>query len=622
MNRKLRAMVVATLAQVCTGAIAFAVPLAQSATLLDDTFEGTKLDETIWTKGGTTSPLQTVREGSLRLVSLAMMEQSYVVTKRGDFNFFRQPLTVVWDLVGDKTLAGPYAATPYSKAYGGLQIGATNVTKGVRGGAELGLTAWPGEVAAQGLDAPWFYTLNLGRLMPNDPTKSYGTAWLSDWRLSRVPQRIIWTLGPTDWTVEIKGATFVNGDPQKRSGKHELKEADFASSGFHLLMFASAAVVSMEPGVHFHSASVYVDRVDVLTSPVAPPPYTEAPRADALTIQTVLKALVGTDYSETAQPSRPQLLFGVNYASGTFRPKEGFVVPTEQSLNYWKSKGVMLMRLPFEWEHLQPRLNEPLDSQYVDALKKSVSLMGGRGMKVLLDLHNYAKYNGSLIGSTNVPVAAFANVWKRLAEAFKDDPAVWGYGLMNEPDRKADWPVDAQAAIDAIRPTDKKTQILVAVDELEKGFWAHPERLRDPAENLRFEFHMYCDHNWSGKYGSTYEYEINRVDARVEPMVGVKRLEPFVKWLKEHNTKGFIGEFSVPANLDRDPRWLVVLDNLCAYLRTNEIPNTFWAAGTLWTPGRSYVIEPDWHEGASQGKDRPQVQVLLKHARAYAKPAP
>ena len=105
-------------------------------------------------------------------------------------------------------------------------------------------------------------------------------------------------------------------------------------------------------------------------------------------------------------------------------------------------------------------------------------------------------------------------------------------------------------------------------------------------------------------------------------MVGVKRLEPFVAWLKAHNVKGFIGEFSVPANLDRDPRWLIVLDHVYEYLRQNELPNTFWAAGTLWTPGRSYVIEPDWHEGPNQGKDRPQTQILLKHARAYAGTAP
>ena len=53
-------------------------------------------------------------------------------------------------------------------------------------------------------------------------------------------------------------------------------------------------------------------------------------------------------------------------------------------------------------------------------------------------------------------------------------------------------------------------------------------------------------------------------------MIGVKRLEPFVNWLKANNYRGIVGEFSVPANADRDPRWLIILDNVYAYLRNNE----------------------------------------------------
>jgi len=372
----------------------------------------------------------------------------------------------------------------------------------------------------------------------------------------------------------------------------------------------------MVPGVNFLGASVYTDRIGVVEAGAALPAYVEAPRQEPLTIKSQLQALTGKEYSEPARASKPQYLMGINYAGGTFRREQGFVVPDAKSLDYWQSKGVMLIRLPFNWPQLQPKLNEPLDAKYVEALKKSVSLMNDRGMKVLLDLHDYAKYDGKLIGSPEVSMAAFADVWKRLAEEFKDNPAVWGYGLMNEPDRKADWPTAAQAAIDAIRTVDRKMQILVAVDEQKE--WPQLEKLRDPGANLRFEAHMYCDTNHSGKYNSAYDYEINRPSAQVEPMVGVKRLEPFVNWLKARNLKGFIGEFSVPANLDRDPQWLVVLDNVYEYLRKNEIPNTFWAAGTLWTPGRSYVIEPDWREGPERGKDRPQTHILLKHARAYA----
>lgn len=586
-------------------------------------FDEIKLDETVWVKGGSNNPIHTPREGTLRLVSNGMMNQSFVSTVRKDFNFFKEPLTLVWDLDADKTLAGPYAATKFSKAYAGLQIGATSVAKRDDwGGAQLGLTAWPGEVASKGFDAPWFYTLNLGRLMPNDPNKSYGPDWVENWKIGGVPQRMIWTIGPTDWSVEVQGAKFVNGDPQKRSGKHELKEADFAASGFHLLLFASAAVASMEPGANFISASVYTDAINVMTAAGEIPLYTETARKPPLTIQAELKALIGDSYSETATPSKPQFLFGVNYAGGTFRPKESFVVPTEVSLDYWKSKGVMLMRLPFDWEALQPALNGPLDATYIANLKRSVEMMGARGMKVLLDLHNYDRYNGQLIGTETVPYAAFADVWKRLATEFKDNPAIWGYGLMNEPYRtNGTWPLAAQAGIDGVRAVDLKTMVVVCGDgfgatrDWPKNGGELPKQLKDPSNNLCWEGHCYFDSSSAGKYNTTYEYDLNLPRSDLDPMIGVKRLEPFVEWLKKNNYKGIVGEFSVPANLDRDPRWLAVLDNVYAYLGKNEVPNTFWAAGTLWTPGRSYVLEPNWHDVPERGKDRPQTHILLKHAR-------
>ena len=593
--------------------------MGQTPALLDDAFDGAKLNDAVWTKGGTNNPVQAVRDGSLRLVTSGMMNQAFVVTKQSDLNLFKQPVIIVWDLVADKTLAGPFGATSWSKAYAGLSIGADKIVAGP--GASLSLAYWPEDFPnPKSLDAGWYYTLSFGDLVPKYPN--------ADCRLSGVPQRIIWTVSPTNWSVEIKGAKFVTGDPQTRSGKHELKEADFADSGFHLLILGTAHAKSVEPGANFLGGTVYTDRISVVTSAEAISSYTEVPHKQPLTMKAQLQELVGDGYAETAAPSKLQYMFGINYAGGTFRPNEGFIPPTAQSLDYWKSKGVMLMRLPFNWEPLQPKLNEPLDEKYVAALKQSVSMMQERGMKVLLDMHDYDRYNGQLIGSESVPTKAYSDVWKRLAEVFKDNPAIWGYGIMNEPYRtNGTWPVAAQAGIDGVRSVDTTTMIVIGGD----GFsgtqhWSSngaelPKQLRDPSNNLCWEGHCYFDNNSSGKYNFTYEYELNRSNTNLDPMIGVKRLKPFVKWLKKNHYKGIVGEFSVPANLDRDPRWLVVLDNVYEYLRKNEIPNTFWAGGTLWTPGRSYIVEPECRSGPDLGKDRPQLQILLKHARAFAGPA-
>ena len=64
--------------------------------------------------------------------------------------------------------------------------------------------------------------------------------------------------------------------------------------------------------------------------------------------------------------------------------------------------------------------------------------------------------------------------------------------------------------------------------------------LHDPAGNLVYEAHQYFDRDSSGTYKQSYD------ESGAFPTIGVDRLKPFAEWLKEHNARGFIGEFGVP----------------------------------------------------------------------------
>ena len=71
----------------------------------------------------------------------------------------------------------------------------------------------------------------------------------------------------------------------------------------------------------------------------------------------------------------------------------------------------------------------------------------------MLDPHNYARYRGTVIGTGSVSNAAFADLWARLADAYKDNGRVI-FGLMNEPNKMPStehWVASANAAIAAIR---------------------------------------------------------------------------------------------------------------------------------------------------------------------------
>lgn len=66
-----------------------------------------------------------------------------------------------------------------------------------------------------------------------------------------------------------------------------------------------------------------------------------------------------------------------------------------------------------------------LDNQVQTALKAS------SGTYVILDLHNYARFESKQVG-TEVPAADFANLWSQLAKKYAGEARII-FGLMNEP---------------------------------------------------------------------------------------------------------------------------------------------------------------------------------------------
>jgi len=311
-----------------------------------------------------------------------------------------------------------------------------------------------------------------------------------------------------------------------------------------------------------------------------------------------------------AQPKRalPDPVFGVNLAGAEFGGTPGvcgkdYTYPGAAQFDYLKNKGVTLVRLPFKWERVQRELNGPLHAAELAQLDSCLGLARDRGIRVILDLHNYDRYKGKLVGTPELPNAALADVWRKLAQHYKEETALFAYGLMNEPhDTRGLWPAAAQAAVDAIREADKTNLILVSGDGW-SGAWSWAKAnadlsIADPAGNYAFEAHQYFDKDGTGTYKQGYDKD------GAHPEIGVERVKPFIEWLKARNARGFIGEFAVP---DSDPRWLVVLDKFLAALKENGIGGTYWAAGPWW--GKYPLsVEP------RDGQDRPQMSILLKYA--------
>ena len=312
-------------------------------------------------------------------------------------------------------------------------------------------------------------------------------------------------------------------------------------------------------------------------------------------------------------PANPINLVGINLAGAEFGADvalpgvylKQYIYPGEADFKRYAERNLKLVRLPFRWERIQPRLNGELNRAELGRLLATLDHARKYGMQVILDMHNYSRYYGKMIGSGDVPVSAFADTWRRIAQQVANHPAVYGYGLMNEPHTtNGKWPEAALAAAKSIRSIDAQHWVIIAGDRWSSAFhWpSYNTRLvsdpwmRDAKNNLMFEAHLYFDKDYSGYYTNRNEV--------YDPMIGVVRAKPFVEWLSKYRLRGFIGEHGAP---DYSPSAVAATDNLLRYLGQHCIPSTYWAAGPWWN---DYALSLD----VKNGKPRPQLPVLLKHA--------
>jgi endoglucanase len=309
---------------------------------------------------------------------------------------------------------------------------------------------------------------------------------------------------------------------------------------------------------------------------------------------------------------------GVNISAAEFGRGttlyKNFVYPNDKEFAYFQSKGFKIVRIPFKWERVQPKLMGDLDPQNLKELDRCVSQANQDGLVVLLDVHNYGGRDvngqGAMIGrSPDLTNDQFNDFWLKLGGHFKDKPMVW-IGLMNEPHVQTAEETAGimQSAVNAIRAAGIQNRILVpgtswtgAHSWISSGNGAAYENFKDPGNNFAFEVHQYLDKDNSGTHPEAVEGS------------GSSRLVDFTGWAKDHHFKAFLGEFGWDGN-PSDIQADIEGDALLSYMDQNKdvwIGYTYWAAGPWWK-NYMYSVEPDGLK-AGAPVDKNQMSVLTKH---------
>ncbi len=279
------------------------------------------------------------------------------------------------------------------------------------------------------------------------------------------------------------------------------------------------------------------------------------------------------------------------------------------STAYYQAKGMNLVRIAFLWERLQPRLNGDLDAAELAWLHGFVQGSTARGLTVLLDPHNYAAWHGKHVGSPEVPHAAFADFWRRLALQFKDNARVQ-FGLMNEPkDLPTEtWADAAQAAIDAIRATGAHNLITLpgngytGASTWSGNWYGTPNaevmgRVRDPQDRMLIEVHQYLDSDNSGTHAEC-----------VSPGIGAERLKAFTEWARSHQRRALLGELGGGNN----PVCAAAVRGALDYMQANA---DVWAGWLWWAGGPAWGDYFLSLEPGSDGRDKPQMPWLAPYLK-------
>ena len=299
-----------------------------------------------------------------------------------------------------------------------------------------------------------------------------------------------------------------------------------------------------------------------------------------------------------------------------------YTYPTHEEIDYYASKGLGVIRLPFLWERLQRNQGAELDPDELGHLDDVVNYATSKGLKVEIEPHDYGFGFGALIGSAQTPNSAFADFWGKLAQHFASNINVI-FGLMNEPHEQTatQWLASANAAIAAIRKTGATQEILVPGSYWD-GAWKwtleHPLNkeqppfqgtdnaevigtgVQDPKNNFAFEVHQYLDSDGSGKSSNVVSADI-----------GVQRLQDITAWAEKTGSRLFLGEVGVTQ--DKTP--LTALDHMLTFMQQHTDVwqgVTYWAGGPWWN-NYMFSIEPQ------NGKDKKQMGVLQNHEK---KPPP
>ncbi|KAK7439865.1 Endoglucanase EG-II [Stygiomarasmius scandens] len=330
---------------------------------------------------------------------------------------------------------------------------------------------------------------------------------------------------------------------------------------------------------------------------------TNSPAAGSGTLQFVGVNIAGFDFSCNID--------GNCQSSGAWPPLTTYygLDGAGQMQHFVDDDGYNTFRLPVSWQFLTndvltATLDETNFAKYDDLVQTCLAT----GANCIVDIHNYARWNGEIIGQGGPSNDIFASLWSNIAQKYASNSKII-FGVMNEPhDVDIDlWAESVQAAVTAIRNAGATSQLILlpgnnftsAATFVSNGSADALAKVTNPdgsTTGLIFDVHKYLDYDNSG---TNEECTTNNIDDAWAPLA---------QWLRCNNRQAFNTETG-GGNVDS---CITLMCQQIAFQAQNSdvfLGYVGWAAGNF-QPG-SYVLGETPSGGGSSWTDTPLVQSCM-----------
>ncbi|KAI1075401.1 glycoside hydrolase family 5 protein [Whalleya microplaca] len=307
----------------------------------------------------------------------------------------------------------------------------------------------------------------------------------------------------------------------------------------------------------------------------------------------------------TAALAKLQYL-GVAIAGGDFGCQNDGSCPTSsvqlplddgaaQMQHFVEDDGMSLLRLPISWQFLVNNRLGDLDQSNLAQYDQLIQACLATGAHCMIDIHNFARWNGGIIGQGGPTDDQFVSLWSQLATKYAGDAKVV-FELMNEP-HDLDigiWAQTCQKAVTAIRQAGATAQMILlpgtnfdsAASLVESGGAAALLDITNPdgsTDNLLLDIHKYLDEDNSGTHAKC---TTDNIDA----------FTTVAEFLRNKGRKGLVSETGASS----DDTCLTAFCAQNTFINANSdvfVGLVAWAAGSFDT---SYILSltPSKQNGA------------------------